>query len=103
MYPLSCIVTSSHQLLDANTDGCAATKGNPAFSGDIAAQFKLSLDNLEEVLRKADFSLSDVVCMTIFSTDVDKLISVWTHSDSTRRGKIPLSQDSYWCSQVGLS
>jgi enamine deaminase RidA (YjgF/YER057c/UK114 family) len=53
------------------------SEGNPAFSGDIAAQFKLSLDNLEEVLRNADFSLSDVVRMTIYTTDVDKLISAY--------------------------
>jgi enamine deaminase RidA (YjgF/YER057c/UK114 family) len=51
--------------------------GNAVHSGDIAAQLKITLDNLEEVLHKADFSLSDVVRMTIYTTDVDKLIAVY--------------------------
>lgn len=37
----------------------------------------MSLDNLEDVLHNADFSLSDVVRMTIYATDVDKLISIY--------------------------
>jgi enamine deaminase RidA (YjgF/YER057c/UK114 family) len=51
--------------------------GNAIHSGDIAAQLKVALDNLEEVLHKADFSLSDVVRMIIYTTDVDKLISAY--------------------------
>jgi enamine deaminase RidA (YjgF/YER057c/UK114 family) len=37
----------------------------------------MALDNLEEVLRKADFSLSDIVRMTIYTTDMNKLISAY--------------------------
>ena len=53
------------------------SEGNIVHSGNIAAQLTMALDNLEEVLRKADFLLSDVVRMTIYTTDVDKLISVY--------------------------
>ena len=53
------------------------SQGNPSYPGDIAAQLKMALDNLEEVLAKADFSLSDVVRMTIYTTDVDKMIGAY--------------------------
>ena len=63
------LVCSGQTAIDAD--------GNVIHSGDIAAQLKVALDNLEEVLHKADFSLSDVVRMIIYTTDVDKLISVY--------------------------
>jgi enamine deaminase RidA (YjgF/YER057c/UK114 family) len=63
------LVCSGQTAIDAD--------GNAIHSGDIAAQLKVALDNLEEVLHKADFSLSDVVRMIIYTTDVDKLISVY--------------------------
>lgn len=48
-----------------------------AHAGDIAAQAKLALDNLETVLTQAGFSLADVVRMTIYTTDVNALIGVY--------------------------
>ena len=63
------LVCSGQTAIDAD--------GNAIHSGDIAAQLKVALDNLEEVLHKADFSLSDVVRMIIYTTDVDKLISAY--------------------------
>ena len=63
------LVCSGQTAIDAD--------GNAIHSGDIAAQLKVTIDNLEEVLHKADFSLSDVVRMIIYTTDVDKLISVY--------------------------
>ena len=63
------LVCSGQTAIDAD--------GNAIHSGDIAAQLKVAIDNLEEVLHKADFSLSDVVRMIIYTTDVDKLISVY--------------------------
>ena len=52
------------------------SEGHAAHAGDMAAQLKLSLDNLETVLRHADFSLTDVVRLTIYTTDVDALLEV---------------------------
>jgi enamine deaminase RidA (YjgF/YER057c/UK114 family) len=72
------LVCSGQTAIDAD--------GNAIHSGDIAAQLKAALDNLEEVLHKADFSLSDVVRMIIYTTDVDKLISVY-ESMATRLAK----------------
>ncbi len=69
------LVCSGQTAIDAD--------GNAIHSGDIAAQLKIALDNLEEVLHKADFSLSDVVRMIIYTTDVDKLISVYESMAAT--------------------
>jgi enamine deaminase RidA (YjgF/YER057c/UK114 family) len=45
--------------------------GAPQHSGDMAAQIELALDNLTSVLAEADMSLSDVVRLNIYTTDVD--------------------------------
>lgn len=48
-------------------------EGKPAHEGDMAGQIRQSLDNLESVLKEAGFSLSDVVRLNYYTTDVDKL------------------------------
>jgi enamine deaminase RidA (YjgF/YER057c/UK114 family) len=70
-------ISSVERTLICSGQTAIDSEGNPVHSGDIATQLKMALDNLEEVLRKADFSLSDIVRMTIYTTDVDKLISVY--------------------------
>ena len=45
--------------------------GKPQHAGDMGAQVTLALDNVEAVLREAGMSLSDVVRLDIFTTDVD--------------------------------
>jgi enamine deaminase RidA (YjgF/YER057c/UK114 family) len=42
--------------------------------GDMAAQLTLTLDNLETVLASGGMSLSDVVRLTIYTTDVDGIL-----------------------------
>jgi enamine deaminase RidA (YjgF/YER057c/UK114 family) len=42
--------------------------------GDMRSQFKLSLDNLESVLKKADMSFANIVRLTIYTVDVDALM-----------------------------
>ena len=49
-------------------------KGNPQHEGDLSAQVDLALDNLEAVLKEAGMSLSDVVRLTVYTTDVDAMI-----------------------------
>jgi len=46
----------------------------PQHVGDIRAQITLAVDNLETVLREAGMSLSNVVRLTVYTTDVDKMI-----------------------------
>ncbi|MFI7064572.1 RidA family protein [Kribbella sp. NPDC050124] len=47
--------------------------GKPQHDGDMAAQLALSLDNLEAVLSEAGMSLSDLVRLNVYTTDVDLL------------------------------
>lgn len=48
--------------------------GNPQHPGDMRAQMDLALSNLEAVLESADMSLSNVVRLQVFSTDVDQTL-----------------------------
>ena len=48
--------------------------GSPEAAGDMAQQITKSLDNLETVLKQAGFSLSDVVRLNYYTTDVDAYI-----------------------------
>jgi enamine deaminase RidA (YjgF/YER057c/UK114 family) len=45
--------------------------GNPLHDGDMRAQLKQALDNVEAVLRHGDCELSDVVRLNCYTTDVD--------------------------------
>ncbi|MEU7564636.1 RidA family protein [Streptomyces fradiae] len=48
--------------------------GGPEHPGDMAAQLALSLDNVEAVLAEAGMSLSDLVRLNVYTTDVDLLL-----------------------------
>ncbi|MCZ4608295.1 RidA family protein [Streptomyces sp. Lzd4kr] len=52
-------------------------EGKPQHDGDIAAQLRLSIDNLEAVLDEAGMSLADLVRLNVrlnvYTTDVDLL------------------------------
>jgi enamine deaminase RidA (YjgF/YER057c/UK114 family) len=45
--------------------------GKPLHRGDMRAQINQVIDNLEVVLRGAGFGVSDIVRLTIYTTDVD--------------------------------
>jgi enamine deaminase RidA (YjgF/YER057c/UK114 family) len=51
------------------------SEGRPVHSGDMKAQIVQALDNLETVLREAGMSLSDVVRLNYYTTDVDGFIA----------------------------
>ena len=48
--------------------------GHPMHVGDMGAQISLVLDNLETVLRHAGLSMSDVMRLNYYTTDVDRFI-----------------------------
>lgn len=48
--------------------------GNPQHPGDMRAQIRLALDNLEAVLRAADMTLGHVTKLGIYATDVDEAL-----------------------------
>lgn len=45
--------------------------GAPQHPGDMAGQIELALNNLTSVLTEAGMSLSDIVRLNIYTTDVD--------------------------------
>ncbi|MFG2005007.1 RidA family protein [Spirillospora sp. NPDC048911] len=47
--------------------------GKPQHTDDMAAQLALSLDNLEAVLGEAGMSLSNLIRLNVYTTDVDLL------------------------------
>jgi enamine deaminase RidA (YjgF/YER057c/UK114 family) len=59
--------------------GQAATdeSGRPVHPEDMAAQLRQSLDNLETVLREAGMSLSNVVRLNMYTTDVDRFLAAF--------------------------
>lgn len=48
--------------------------GAPQHPGDMAAQIGLALDNLTSVLAEAEMSLSNLVRLNIYTTDVDAFL-----------------------------
>lgn len=70
-------ISSVGRILICSGQASIDSDGHFAHAGDMAAQVKMALDNLEAVLHQADFSLADVVRMTIYTTDVDILLGVY--------------------------
>jgi enamine deaminase RidA (YjgF/YER057c/UK114 family) len=50
-------------------------EGKPVHVGDLGAQLKRALENLEQVLSAAGFGLADVVRVNIYTTDVDGFLA----------------------------
>jgi enamine deaminase RidA (YjgF/YER057c/UK114 family) len=67
------IVEGAKRMLVCAGRTATDAQGAPAHAGDIAAQLTLALENLDAVLAAGDMSLSDVVRLTIYTTDVDAL------------------------------
>ena len=61
------------------------SEGRPVHSGDMKAQIVQALDNLETVLRDAGMSLSDVVRLNYYTTDVDGFMPRARHSADALR------------------
>lgn len=51
-----------------------SSDGEPQHAGGLAAQWALSLDNLEAVLGEAGMSLANLVRLTVYTIDVDLLL-----------------------------
>jgi enamine deaminase RidA (YjgF/YER057c/UK114 family) len=49
-------------------------EGHPVHAGDIVAQTRQALDNLDTVLAAADMTLGEVVRLTYYTTDVDTFV-----------------------------
>jgi enamine deaminase RidA (YjgF/YER057c/UK114 family) len=66
------IETSGHQrVLRCAGQTAVNGDGEAQHRGDMGAQMALALDNLETVLKAADMSLSNVVRLNLYVTDID--------------------------------
>ena len=64
-------VTGQQRSLLCSGQTSVDEQGAPLHPGDMAAQMRQALDNLETVLRASDFTLSDVVRLNYYTTDMD--------------------------------
>ena len=67
-------VTGSQRYLVCSGQTAVDADGSPEAAGNMADQITKSFDNLETVLKQAGFSLSDVVRLNYYTTDVDGFI-----------------------------
>ena len=67
-------VTGGESMLVCAGQTAIDPDGNVVHEGDMRAQALEALDNLETVLREAGFSLSNVVRLNYYTTDVDRLL-----------------------------
>jgi enamine deaminase RidA (YjgF/YER057c/UK114 family) len=64
-------VTGAERVLYCAGQTSVGDDGAPLHEGDMRAQMHQALDNLEQVLAQAGYSLANVVRMNFFTTDVD--------------------------------
>ncbi len=69
------VVSGHTRTLYCSGQTAMAGDGTPRHDGDMAAQLALSLDNLEAVLGGAGMSLANLVRLTVYTTDVDRLLA----------------------------
>ena len=60
----------TRQLILAGQTAMSAD-GQPQHAGDMGAQISMALDNIEAVLEGAGMTLSNIVRLNIYTTDVD--------------------------------
>ncbi|MBL7261154.1 RidA family protein [Paractinoplanes lichenicola] len=67
------LVSGQTRTLYLSGQTAMSKEGRPEHDGDLAAQLALSLDNVEAVLAEAGMTLTDLVRLTVYTTDVDLL------------------------------
>jgi enamine deaminase RidA (YjgF/YER057c/UK114 family) len=67
-------VTGSERTLYCAGQTSSDADGNPVHAGDMRAQVRQAIDNLETVLREGGFDLSQVVRLNTYTTDVDAFL-----------------------------
>lgn len=67
------VVSGHSRTLYISGQTSMSREGRPEHEGDMAAQLALSIDNVEAVLAGAGMSLSNLVRLNVYATDVDLL------------------------------
>ncbi|WP_431982707.1 RidA family protein [Streptomyces qinglanensis] len=67
------VVSGHSRTLYISGQTAMTREGKPEHDGDMAAQLALATDNMEAVLAEAGMTLSDLVRLNVYTTDVDLL------------------------------
>lgn len=67
------LVSGHSRTLYISGQTAMSTDGTPLHDGDMAAQLGLAVDNLEAVLENAGMTLTNLVRLSVYTTDVDRL------------------------------
>ncbi|MDT0611799.1 RidA family protein [Streptomyces lancefieldiae] len=67
------VVSGHSRTLYISGQTAMSKEGEPEHDGDMAAQLALAIDNVEAVLAEAGMSLSNLVRLNVYTTDVDLL------------------------------
>lgn len=71
------LVAGATRTLYVSGQTATDSDGNPQHEGDMAAQLALSLDNVQAVLHGAGMTLQNLVRLSVYTTDVDRLFPVY--------------------------
>ncbi|MFC8868939.1 RidA family protein [Streptomyces sp. NPDC057148] len=67
------LVSGHSRTLYISGQTAMSKEGRPEHDGDMPAQLALAVDNVEAVLAEAGMTLSDLVRLNVYTTDVDLL------------------------------
>jgi enamine deaminase RidA (YjgF/YER057c/UK114 family) len=70
-------VIAPQRVLYCAGQGAVDADGAPMHVGDMGAQISQTLDNLETVLIGGGYSLTDVVRLTIYTTDMEQFLAAY--------------------------
>lgn len=68
------LIEGANRVLYCSGQTALHENAKPQHKGDIRAQTAMALDNLEAVLQEGGMNLSNVVRLTVYTTDVDAMI-----------------------------
>jgi enamine deaminase RidA (YjgF/YER057c/UK114 family) len=68
-------INGTQRVLLCSGQTATGPDGSPPSTQDMAEQVRISFDNLKTVLESADMTMSDIVKLTVYTTDVDALLA----------------------------
>lgn len=68
------LIEGQRRVLVCSGQTAVDAQGTPQHAGDMKAQLALALDNLEAVLTAAGMTLSNIIRLNFYTTDVDALL-----------------------------
>ena len=68
-------VSGGQRVLYLSGQTSNAADGAPMYPGDLVAQFKLAWSNLKDALAAADMTPTNIVRLTMYTTDVDAFMA----------------------------